>query len=303
MPIIKTFLKKYGLKLRQTSLGSNKLLGNLHGFLTILVHNSEYVNYGPFTIQFHKHDRIISKKLILYGEYEKREINILCSLIKPGDIVLDIGANIGLYTLFLSSAVGKDGKVIAVEPDPENVKILKNNLVKNKCKNVEVLEMALASKTEGGNLFRNDTNRGHSSLMNLNNTDEATKIQINRGDEILKMLNIKPDAAKIDVEGAEPEVIAGLGHLKPPIIQFEFVPEFFKILNNDPKLFLNSLVAENYNLELIDPDEGSLTSCSPESIISKAIGIFDYNILARKFVIIIIMVKYFVIDGIFDFIS
>ena len=283
MSLIMKFFRKWGPKLRNTPLGRSELLGNFHGFITVLLHNSNNVKYGPFTIQFDKRDRCIAKKLILYGEYEKREIDLFCSLIKPGDIVLDIGANIGLYSLFLSRAVGSKGKVIAVEPDPDNAKILKTNLKNNGCNNnVDVLQMAFGSKSGDGNLFQCDSNRGMLSFADLNKTGCSIKIPINRGDEILRNLNIKPDAAKIDVEGAEPEVIEGLGDLRPSIILFEFVPKQLLALNHNPETFLISLASEGYDLNLIDSDDGKLTRCIPSEIIAKTIEDKDYNILARK---------------------
>ena len=300
MSFIMKFLKKWGLKLRNTPLGRNELLGNLLGFITVLLHNSDYVKYGPFKIKFDRRDRSITKKLILYGEYEKREIELLCSHVKHGDTVLDIGANIGLYSLFLSRAVGLNGKVIAIEPDPENVEILKINLKNNKCKNVKVLQMALGSKTEEGDLFQIDTNRGNLSLADLNKTGRSIKVPINRGDEILRKLNIVPDVAKIDVEGAEPDIIKGLGFLKPPIIQFEFVPEFFLGLNRNPKRFLNSLVSEGYVLNLIDSNNGKLTRCNPSEIIAIAIGKADYNILARRVICFFIFIRFCFIDDILN---
>ena len=282
MSLIMNFIRKWGLKLRHTPLGRSKLIGNLHGFITVFLHKSNHVEYGTFTVQFDKRDRCITKKLILYGEYEKREIDLFCSLVRPGDKVLDIGANIGLYSLFLSRTVGLDGKVIAVEPDPDNVKILKTNLKNNSCNNVEVLQMAFSSKSGEGNLFQCDSNRGMLSFADLNKTGRSIKIPINRGDEILGNLNIKPYAAKIDVEGAEPEVIEGLGDLKPNIILFEFVPKQLFALNHDPEKFLNWLSSEGYDLDLIDPKDGKLDRCLPSEIISKIIEGQDYNILARR---------------------
>ena len=67
---------------------------------------------------------------------------LLCQ-IKDGDVVIDAGANIGMFVLQASKAVGEKGKVIAIEPDSTNLQYLKENIVYNNIKNVEILERAL----------------------------------------------------------------------------------------------------------------------------------------------------------------
>ncbi|MEM3406001.1 MAG: FkbM family methyltransferase [Candidatus Pacearchaeota archaeon] len=61
-------------------------------------------------------------------------------ILKKGDIVIDAGAYIGLFTLYASKKVGKNGLVIAYEPDPENYKNLLENIKLNKCKNVKLIK-------------------------------------------------------------------------------------------------------------------------------------------------------------------
>lgn len=282
MSAILDLISGLGKILRNTSLGRNRFIGKIHGFITVSLYHSDQAVYGPFKIKFDKRDRYIAKKLILYGEYEKHEIELLCSQLKKGDTVLDIGANIGLYTLFLSKAVGKNGKVISVEPDPENAKILRENIIANNCNNVQVLEMAFGSKNTDGNLFQVDGNRGNLSFADLNNTGKSIKISIRRADEVLKEFDIKPNAAKMDVEGAEPEIIEGLGDLIPNTILFEFVPNQLKALNHDPEKFLSYLSSKGYTLDMVNADDGSLTRCSVSKVMTETIIDMDYNILARR---------------------
>lgn len=129
--ILKRLLSLGGRLLRRTPLARSDMLNRLHGGLSVWLHGSDTVNVGPFIVQFDKRDRFIAKNLVLYKKFEHKEIELLCSLVEPGDHVLDIGANIGLHTLYLSQAVGPDGRVIAVEPDPDNLRILRNNIETN----------------------------------------------------------------------------------------------------------------------------------------------------------------------------
>jgi tRNA G46 methylase TrmB len=66
--------------------------------------------------------------------------------LRPGDVVVDCGAYIGEFTLYAAEAVGPAGKVIAFEPDPENMKALKANIALNRLKNVTVMEKGLWSR-------------------------------------------------------------------------------------------------------------------------------------------------------------
>lgn len=71
----------------------------------------------------------------------------LLSLLNDGDMVIDAGANAGVFTVMASYLVGESGRIIAVEPDPENLATLKKNIEINSLKNVEVVEKALFSES------------------------------------------------------------------------------------------------------------------------------------------------------------
>lgn len=250
--IFKKIFSVAGNLFRHTPLAKIDILNQVHGQLSVWLHGSDTVDIGPFVVKFDRRDRIIAKKLILYKEFEKEEIELLCSLIKPGSHVLDIGANIGLHSLYLSRAVGAQGRVISIEPDPDNFKILTYNIKTNKCENVTILQYALGDESGEVDLFQNDTNRGNLSLADLAETKRSIKVQKRRGDEVLADLEISPELAKIDVEGYEPFVISGLGRYKPDNIMFEFYVPYLERFGVDPEVFLNSLNSEGYSLRLID---------------------------------------------------
>jgi FkbM family methyltransferase len=132
---------------------------------------------------------------------------------KEGDIVIDVGAHIGLYTLIAAKKVGPSGKVIAIEPDPENFKILKKNILLNKLSNVETLECAVYSTKEKLKLFLPELEEGR-TIFNTVMQDRARtsnnflEVEANTLDNILESINItEVNWIKIDVEGAELEVL------------------------------------------------------------------------------------------------
>jgi FkbM family methyltransferase len=132
-----------------------------------------------------------------------------------GDTVVDVGAHIGLYTLIAANRVGSSGKVIAIEPDPENFKILKKNVLLNQLSNVEALECAVYSTKEKLKLFLPELEEGR-TIFNTVMQDRARtsnnflEVEANSLDNILQSINIaEVNWIKIDVEGAELEVLKG----------------------------------------------------------------------------------------------
>jgi FkbM family methyltransferase len=195
------------------------------------LHGSNEIRVGPFLVRFDPRERVLSKRLILRGGHESRELELLCSIVRPGDQVLDAGANVGIYSLFLSRAVGPTGRVVAVEPDPDNLEFLRFNLKINGCGNVTVCPCALGTSSGTVELYQVDDHRGNLSLADLGKTGRSIPVTQRRGGDVLAELGLRPRVAKIDVEGAEPQVLEGLGYT-PEVIIFEFVPHQLQALGN-----------------------------------------------------------------------
>lgn len=226
-------------------------------------------------------DRFIASRLIVDGGYERAEIAALCSRIRPGDTVLDIGANIGLYTLAMSRAAGPEGRVVAFEPDPSNVELLERNVAENACENVVVMACALGDEDTETDLYQVDEGRGNLSFADLGCTGVSVKVPVRRGEQVLEELEIEAvQVAKIDVEGAEPLVLEGLGR-RPAYIQFEWVPYQIRALGLNPLAMLQRLHAAGYALALIERDTGERTPMSPEALLelADATGL-DHNVMA-----------------------
>jgi FkbM family methyltransferase len=103
--------------------------------LTRVIHMDGFlIAYRPF---------LASDRGIINPNFEKNIKSVF--LPKSGEIVIDVGANIGIYTLLSSRKVEPEGKVIAIEPDESNLAVLRKNITINKCKNVTVIPVALGS--------------------------------------------------------------------------------------------------------------------------------------------------------------
>lgn len=274
-------LKRIFKALRRSPLNRLSGVTRLYREMVVRLHGTNEIQVGEFTITVDSRDRCIAPKLIVDGGFEQKEIEVLCSLINPGDVVFDVGANIGLYTLAMSRAVGATGTVVAFEPDPDNLRILNHNVAQNNCNNVLIMPYALGAADGEMDLYQVDNNRGYLSFADLSGTGSSVKVPVRCGESVLRELDIiKPAIVKIDVEGAEPLVISGLG-CNPQYIQFEFVPVQLKALNFDPIGFLNQIVSDGYNLSIIDSDTGELHPMVLEDLIHIAgTSGQDFNLMA-----------------------
>jgi FkbM family methyltransferase len=177
--------------------------------LEIHVPNHDYRIHCPLN----KEDFIVMTK------HEEEIIGIFRP--KEGDIVVDIGAHMGRYTIPSSRSVGESGKVIAFEAHPYNFRILQHNLKLNKLTNVTTLNRAVYSKKANLKLYLPDEDQGytmhHSVMTNYlstkyNNEIEQKYIEVEADtlDNLLKSRGITTvNWIKIDVEGAEYEVLNG----------------------------------------------------------------------------------------------
>jgi FkbM family methyltransferase len=153
-----------------------------------------------------ENDRYIGQRAAV-GKYEPYETQLILRQAKVGGTVIDVGANIGYYTLILADKVGKNGKVYAFEPDKINFEILEKNIKENKLKNVVAIKAAIGSKNESKILYKSEENLGDHKLYKPKTpAKKREKVKIVRLDSFIKE---KMDLIKIDTQGWEPEVIEG----------------------------------------------------------------------------------------------
>lgn len=146
-------------------------------------------------------------------KFESSEIKFVIDILKPGNVVFDIGANVGVYTITMAKIVGESGHVYAFEPGERELKTLKDNIALNNIKNVTVIEAAVSNKV-GVSDFAISHDGAMNSLTDtghpLQDIETWTSVKTITLDSFVAENNIKMiDFIKIDVEGAEKLVIEG----------------------------------------------------------------------------------------------
>ncbi len=126
---------------------------------------------------------------------------------KRGDIVIDVGANVGTFTVMAAKLVGDKGLVVAIEPEPVNLALLQRNIDSHNLNNVKVIRKAVWDKAAKVWLYLSK----HSALHSLcHASEDRIEVEADCLDNIVAELRLSHvDFIKIDVEGAEPEVLRG----------------------------------------------------------------------------------------------
>ena len=144
---------------------------------------------------------------------EQKVVAEVIAFLHAGDVVFDVGANVGLYTVLLAKTVGEAGQVIAFEPEAQTCEHLRENLKLNGALNVQCFRKALGERTGQALLFTGSV-IGGGSLIHHNGGGQAEQVvEIAQGDELVANEKLPfPRVVKIDVEGYEFSVIRGLSN-------------------------------------------------------------------------------------------
>lgn len=139
------------------------------------------------------------------GTYEPDTQRVFSNILRKGDVVFDVGANAGFFTLLASKLVGPSGHVFAFEPLPRNLEMLGQHLRMNRVTNVTVMPLALSSSS-GVARFSTD---GHPSMGGLSPRGEI-EVEVATIDELARSGVIRaPTFIKMDIEGAEHDALRG----------------------------------------------------------------------------------------------
>ncbi|NLO19752.1 MAG: FkbM family methyltransferase [Ignavibacteria bacterium] len=213
----------------------------------------------------------IQSTLYLFGHYELPLMKYIEKNVKESQVVFDIGANVGFLTLTFSKQAKKNGKVYAFEPEPKNFKKLQENVLLNNFQNISLNNFAISSINDKLKLYLSDDNNfGTHSLVNeRNNSENYVNVDTVKLDDFVFQNNIKKiDWMKIDVEGAELDVVNGakktLIDLKPNLI-IEVISENMKKRGLSSVLFKKMMLDEFAYFPFLINNSGKLLEDSADN--------------------------------------
>jgi len=209
-------------------------------------------------------DGALSSTLYANGVWEPEETSFVGKTLHPGMVFVDVGANIGYYTVIASELVGRSGQVFAFEPDPGNFAFLQKNIDANNCANVVASQKAVAAATQRLRLYRSEDNFGDhriyepkdETLHRQGKTRLAIDIDAISLDDYFALNPTHVDFLKMDIQGAEYEAFIGMRKLlgqNPDItILTEFWPKGLGEAGVSPQVFLDEVRSSGFTIYLLD---------------------------------------------------
>lgn len=192
------------------------------------------------------------------GIHEKETTSLFKKIVRPGDIFLDLGANIGYFSLLASRLVGSQGKIFSFEPEPNNFYYLKKNIEINRYDNIYPFDKAVSNINEKIPLFICDYDSGHHTIKQYGGVkvyshgrrteERIINVDAVRLDDFLRNKVEKVDIVKMDIEGAEALAIEGMKNIlrgnKDIKIIMEFFPLFIEKMGNSPVKLIETIKNE-----------------------------------------------------------
>lgn len=205
----------------------------------------------------------ISRALALYGTREEDMLEILRGEVKSGMHILDLGANLGYYTLEFSSIIGDSGRIIAIEPDPRNFAVLEKNVASTKMSNITIKCCAASDIPGNGKMAVTDKSNLNTLVVTEEHADcEFLSVVTETISNLaISYLDNRLDFVRMDIEGYEYEAIKGLinyldSGINRPIILFEVHPAAYS-KERDMKGLLQMLISKyGYDIKTIVSTNG-----------------------------------------------
>jgi len=270
MAFRKIFLNLYLKTIKNFSHGKgygkkNKLINSVvHGIESSLKTNHANVWAGKMFL--HPND---AYRLSIYGIHGAHDLRIFKDNVKDGDNVVDLGANIGYFTLILAKLVGPAGHVFAFEPDPRNLVLLKKNVEYNNYKNVTIIPKAVSNVNDKCTLYVGQKSFGQNTIYKPEKRKNQKFLVIEsetiRLDDFFKMNNLldKISFMKMDIEGAEFLALDGMKEilkLNQNIKIFtEVDPHYLEDAGTSYEQFIDLLTENKFTLSISDNRNETLT--------------------------------------------
>lgn len=212
--------------------------------------------------QFYAYKRdVIGRTLFRTGRYDVQLSDWLVDRFSAqGGNFIDVGANLGYFTCLLSRLTGLNGRVLAIEPEPANFRLLQKNVEANGLTNVSAVQVALGEQTGevALNIYKR-SNRGRHSII-APGSGETVQVPLQRLDDVVTTTlgsDTEISFMKIDVEGYEPFVLKGgpLTLERVRTMAVEYAPYILRSVSNEVPAFLATLAQHFKDIRVIKDGE------------------------------------------------
>lgn len=189
--------------------------------------------------------------------YDRHAIRVVRRELLPGDTFVDLGANVGYYSLIAAKLVGPSGRVVAVEPDPDNYAQLVHNVSLNGFDNVVAVMKGVSGAQGRAPLYRNTSgNRGAHTLFPAPGKNETVAVEVDTLDHLLGGYNVdKVDFLKLDIQGFEYRSLAASRVLQQkPKVLTEVSDADLRLAGSSAKQYLDMICSHGYSIQKVRRD-------------------------------------------------
>lgn len=212
-------------------------------------------------------------ELAVHGVYEPVETELLKKTLKQGQTFVDVGANIGYYTLLAARLVGPKGRVYAFEPDRSNFSLLVKNVRQNGYTNVVAVPRAVSSKSRIQRLYLSESNPGDHQLFDSKEGRKSVEVQAVALDNWFKKGKEKIDLIKMDIQGAEAAALEGFKRLMRRNPRLKLITEFWPYgldrAGYSPSGYLRSLGKLGFKLWEVSEKDKTVRPARPADILKR----------------------------------
>ena len=238
------------------------------------LNNYVYLHYTKNFIEFEGRKMHLDENDSLHlsiRDYAPFQKQFVKKIIKKNDVVIDVGAHIGYYTLLFSDLVGENGKVFSFEPVLESFKLLEKNIEENNFTNVTSIQKAVSNETKLTKLFLTPNATTHRISNTEKNPDYVDVYSITL-DEYFKEFNGKINFLKCVSQGADFAVRQGMQELIKKMddikLMIAFAPSRLIEFGSKPSEFLKTLVSANFFIYEINWNK-QIFLTTPEQLLKK----------------------------------
>jgi FkbM family methyltransferase len=241
-----------------------------------------YAELGDLNLAVDVADGAVSRT-ILAQAYEPHLTAVFRDYCRPGMTVVDVGANVGYYSLLSSRLVGEAGRVIAVEASSENCRLLLVSLAINGASNVELLPVA-AAEGRGWSYFARNLGSNGAFLPNSGEDLLARPGVVVPTFPLDELVEGPVNLIKLDVEGAEGRVVRGARRLIEeyrPVVATEFMPGMLPVMSGcSATEYLGWFLELGYDIVLLERESGRRVEVArPEELLTPGDRLDDLLLL------------------------